>query len=265
MPFILVSTYHDPLFRLEEVIKQSLPFLKTHFKKIFICYTPLTSSNAVEFLKKNNITAQISPNLTQVDTYNTSLKLALEHEQYSSDTKLLSIDFDRVVHWIMHYPNELLNVLHQSSQFDFVHLARTPRAFNTHPKTQRATEQIINDLCSAVIGFKEKSIDMVSVCFLMTPSLAKELLQITHHSPSGIYYTWPIYLWKKSSTPKYVEVEGLEWETPDQYQPEIIKQGHEQWLKRFQSFDEWNKRVQFIKDCVEEIIHLAEWKILDTF
>ncbi len=261
---ILASTYHDPSFRLRILASTCLDFIKKHFKKVVISYTPMTSPKAIAFLEEKGFITRQSPSTTQVDTYNAALELALNLDQDIHFTKIFYSDFDRLIHWIVNYPEELKKVLLESSKTDFLHLGRSPRAFDTHPKTQKMTEVIINELCSNVLELKEK-LDLLSACFIITKSLAKGLLHVLNHTPSGIYYTWPLYLWKHGMHPKYLEVEGLEWETPDQYQPEISREGYENWVRGFQSFEQWNKRVQFISECVEEIKCITECKLRNNF
>jgi hypothetical protein len=63
-------------------------------------------------------------------------------------------------------------------------------------------------------------------------------------------------MWRKSKNPLYIEIEGLEWETPDRYREEIKTQGLEQWKKSFQTPAEWRKRVEMLRDFTESIINL---------
>lgn len=263
--FIIVSsTYHDPLFRLREMLLTCLDFMTTHFKDVNICLTPTTSPQAIDFLEKKGFKVHKCNNSSRVNIYNSSLKQALDSGNLDNKSRILCIDFDRLLHWIAKYPKELKGVLYESHEVDYLHLGRTSRAFDSHPRTQILTESVINKLCSKTLGFGE-DFDMISVCSIMTQSLAKGLLKINHHSPTGIYYNWPLYLWKHAESSKYLEVEGLEWETPDQYQPEILKEGYEKWLETFQSSEQWIRRVDFIRDCVEEISHIADFQIKSQF
>ena len=263
--FIIVSsTYHDPLFRLREILLSTSDFMLTHFKEVNICFTPTTSSEAIDFLEKNGFKINKSTSSLRVNTYNSSLKQALASEHLNNNNRILCIDFDRLLHWIVNYPKELEGVLYESLEVDYLHLGRSSRAFNTHPRTQKLTESVINKLCSKTLGFDDE-FDIISVCSIMNRKLADGLLKINHHSPTGIYYNWPLYLWKHASRSKYLEVEGLEWETPDQYQPEILKDGYERWLEDFQSSEQWIRRVDFIRDCVEEISHIADFQIKSQF
>ena len=56
---------------------------------------------------------------------------------------------------------------------------------------------------------------------------------------------------KNNITINTIEVEGLEWETPDQYKDKIDKEGYSQWLSEFESLPEWEKRVKLIEKSTE--------------
>ena len=48
-----------------------------------------------------------------------------------------------------------------------------------------------------------------------------------------------------------MEVEGLEWETPDQFKDKIEQEGYSAWLNNFESLPEWEKRVKLIEDSTD--------------
>lgn len=51
-----------------------------------------------------------------------------------------------------------------------------------------------------------------------------------------------------------IEVEGLELETPDQYQKEITQSGYTAWLHEFESLPEWKKRVALLEKSTKVLI-----------
>ncbi|HZW32494.1 MAG TPA: hypothetical protein VFF52_17400, partial [Isosphaeraceae bacterium] len=50
------------------------------------------------------------------------------------------------------------------------------------------------------------------------------------------------------------EVEGLEWETPDQYAAEIARLGYAAWLEQFQSALQWRRRVEMASLWIEAVL-----------
>ena len=73
----------------------------------------------------------------------------------------------------------------------------------------------------------------------------------------GFYAARPVFLWSWAETKHYVEVEGLEWETPDRFRAEIAELGYDAWLDQFQSPAEWRRRVACMNDCLEELAPLS--------
>ena len=256
---ILSSTYHDPQFRLKSLLVTALPTIKELFSQVIIFLTPLTNSTASAFLTNEGFQVIISESMKQVEIYKKSIKIAIDYVENPQIQRIFYIDFDRLIHWINSYPDELKNIVENNSDVHYLHIARTSRAFETHPSTQKETEKIINALSSKTLGFKE-TIDVISVCFLFTKELGERILEFNNPTKTGFYGIWPIIFWKFATKNRYIEVEGLEWETPDRFQPEISKVGYDEWLKKFQSPEEWKKRVQFIQDTIEELSLLVDFQ-----
>jgi len=251
--YIFCSTFHDPEFRLKNLIKLALPKLKQLFIKGIICLTPYTSDDVLNFLKREGFIAFKEQDARQIDIYKRALKKTLDNFDDSSSQRIFHIDFDRLIHWINSYPDELTYILQNYLDVDYLHIGRTPRAFETHPTTQKKTELIVNEIGSKILGFNDLR-DIISVCYIITKGLGQRLLGVNNHTTSGFYGSWPIYLWNWATTKKYVEVEGHEWETPDRFKEDIEKVGgYEKWIKKFQSSEEWNKRVRFLHDCLLEL------------
>jgi len=244
---VLASTLHDPENRLNESLVKYGPLIKQIFKISCVIFTPLTSPKIIETLK--NLKFETSRGAkNNFDTYKKALKQALNHDQ----ELIFYCDFDRILHWAKTYPDELKNTMNSYLDHDFLLLGRTFRAFKTHPKTQIMTEEIANQIASKASGFKITT-DIISACWRFTPGLAEQLLQLKIDNTYGFYCEWPIVAWKQARNPKYLEVEGLEWETPDRYQKEIKDKGYTRWLQDFQTPEEWEKRVEILKDLIQSI------------
>ena len=257
---ILSATLHDPQFNLESLLKSVLPIIKELFSKSIVCCTPPTIDKVSNFLEPNDDFEVVKgPNMIQIDNYKEAISVAIDSIESPISEKILYIDFDRLIHWASSFPDELTNTLKNNSDVEYLHIGRTSRAFETHPLTQRETESIINDFVSKILGFPETR-DIISVCYLFTKELGEKLIKIKNNTKTGFYSTWPIILWKNASTNRYIEVEGHEWETPDKFLKEITKIGYEEWVKKFQTSDEWKKRVRFLHDAMEEIYQFVGFK-----
>jgi hypothetical protein len=132
-------------------------------------------------------------------------------------------------------------------------IGRTRRAFETHPETQTMTESIGNTVTSQVLGFTEPR-DVLGTTWILTPALAGKILNLEPSNRYGFYAEWPIQLWNNSTNPTYIEVEGLEWETPDRYRQEIAQAGYLSWKESYQNVQEWRKRNLMLRDMIEATI-----------
>lgn len=258
---ILSSTYHDPQFRLKSLLTSALPKIKSLFSKLTICCTPATPKEVSNYLTQEDFEVVIGPRMIQVDNYKQAVKLALDRIVSPENEKVFYIDFDRLIHWTNTYPNELTKTLKENSDVEYLHIGRTQRAFNIHPVTQKETEIMVNELGSKILGFAETR-DIISVCFLFTKELGEKILKIKNTTKTGFYGIWPIIFWRSTNRKRYVEREGLEWETPDQFLTEISDIGYEDWLMKFVTPNEWKKRVQLLHDVLLELTDLGNFQYI---
>ncbi len=258
---ILCSTFHDPQFTLKNLLISTIPTIKKLFLKSIVCCTPATGKEVGDFLTNNGIDVVYSPEMAQLDTYRFAIKTALEYIKEPKIQRLFYIDFDRLIHWVNVYPEELEKIFENNTNVDYLHIGRSNRAFKTHPETQKDTEIIVNELGSRILGLTETH-DLISVCYLISKELGEKILKLKNPTDTGFYGSWPIYFWNWTapSLKCYLQVEGLEWETPDRFKKEIDMIGRDEWLKKFQSPIEWKKRVEFLYNCLIEFAQLTEFK-----
>ena len=69
--------------------------------------------------------------------------------------------------------------------------------------------------------------------------------------------TASFYLWKMAPTKTYVEVEGLEYETPDRFIIEIQKWGYKSWLNHINTPTEWQRRVNIVRDGLNDLYSIG--------
>lgn len=220
------------------------------FKSVIVVVTPETHPNTKSILSGLGFEVYEGED-TVISTYKTALK----HTSTKGPEKIFSCDFDRILHWINTYPQELIKITKTSDRSDFLLIGRTARAFKTHPKTQIETESIADQLSSKLLGFRQTR-DIISACWRLTPTLAETLLHLPTRNRYGFYAEWPIHAWQHADNPHYIEAEGLEWETPDRYREEIEKMGYETWLQSFQAPREWEKRITMLRDWIDSILTL---------
>ena len=143
----LACTYHDPRGQLFDQLVRALPTLQSFFPSIAVVVSPTAFLPSVAHLVNNGVRVRRDvedpggPMIGRARRESVALAL-LDESPF-----ILYCDFDRVLHWVERYPDELPAVLHRIPEHDFTVLGRTARAFASHPRVQRETEAIVNHVC----------------------------------------------------------------------------------------------------------------------
>ena len=132
-------------------------------------------------------------------------------------------DFDRLLHWWRHWPEELSTVIARVPTTDLLLLGRTARAWATHPAHQRETEQLANRAVSQLFGAE------VDVCSgsrgLSRRAVAYLALHGREHGV-GTDGEWPLLLRRAGTfSCEHIPTEGLEFETGDRFPEEVARAG----------------------------------------
>lgn len=246
---ILVSPLHDSEARLEEEIIKYGSKLNDIVENSFVASVTKNSSKKIfSALEKSELNYKILPleiENTLGNNYRNAIRLGLE----KNTTHVLLVDFDRSLHWVRRFPLELEQIKKTLDNLKgFTSFVRSRRAFESHPLTQRATETTINAIASELA---KKDIDIMSGAFGLDKNFAEVLLKSSSRNDFGFYAEILEIALKNNIQINTVEVEGLEWETPDQYKDKIEKEGYSQWLNEFESLPEWEKRVKLIEKSTE--------------
>jgi len=246
---ILVSPLHDPDARLEEeVIKNGVKLNAFFNNLVIVSTTENTSEKTIKALNNTRLNYSfLSEEIenTLGNNYRNAIKLGLE----KNSSHILLLDFDRALHWTRRFAQELEEIKNKLLSLNgFTSFVRTRRAFESHPLMQRSTETTINAIASEVA---KKDIDIMSGAFGMDRNFAETVLKFSKRDDFGFYAEILEIALKNNTTIDTIEVEGLEWETPDQYKDKINKEGYSQWLSEFESLSEWEKRVKLIEKSTE--------------
>jgi len=249
MPMVeLASPFHDPEGRLIPMIdsagKSLLDLYRGH-AVVSTTSTTLAESKA----KLQGIgfeTVELSGDLP--DTASNNYRSAIRSGLKSSATHIHLVDFDRALHWAKTYPDELSEIIKLIPETSgLVTFTRSVRALNTHPDVQLITEFGVNEEASKFAG---KNVDIMSGAFALDRNLS-ELILLQSKSQDASMYAEFLKIAVLSGLPidSFV-VEGLEWETPDQYQDEIKKEGYNAWLDKFE-INGWDIRTELVEKSSE--------------
>jgi len=248
----LASPFHDPEGKLLELLQeQGEALIKLYKGNAFISVSASTNPTIINLLKNQGFHVHKQSKLESSSVsanYLAVLKMATK----TSNKHIHLLDFDRALHWVKRFPRELRDVIQILPTYKgYVSFIRTSRAFQSHPQTQRTTETIVNTIASEIAGV---TIDIMSGSFGFYKSLAQKIIKEAKRKDYGIYAeTLHIALQHKYLI-STIEVEGLEWETPDQFKESIQQKGYTAWLHEFESLSEWKKRVTLIENSTNVLI-----------
>jgi len=124
-------------------------------------------------------------------------------------------DLDRLVRWVETREDEWRRSMLMLGEADCICFGRTPAAFATHPRSLIETEAISNRVISHLIG-RHLDISAGSKGFTRQAALFLD----AHTQPGasmGMDAAWLVLLNRAGYRIKYIEVDGLDWESADQY------------------------------------------------
>lgn len=162
-------------------------------------------------------------------------------------------DFDRILHWTKFHYADLKNLLDLCVPKKSCYvIGRTNHAYLTHEESIYRVEQSLNILISSFWKFK-KVIDVSAFTFILSRQAISKLLAESKEKDVEFYGEWLSILGKFCKI-KYIERDGLDWETPDQYINDINKIGLKRWKENFDTKERWRFRAMFINKCIKGAI-----------
>ena len=135
-PITLAIPYHDPPGALTPQLRRLLPTLHTLFSGIAVNASPEANSEGLALLAGAG---------AQIEQEARGLADGVPLLGYVR-RKVVDLALRMGAERLFYYPAELHAVLDRLPTHDLTIYGRTPRAFASHPETQRTTEQIISDL-----------------------------------------------------------------------------------------------------------------------
>ncbi len=244
---VLACVHHDPNARLLYLLDSEIHKLKTLYKEIFVAVSPLTDKKVIEKLLDLEIKVLVMKNNWRGDAYREVMKVAYD----SMFEQIHYCDFDRIIHWTKFHYTDIKNLINSSVRKDCCIIGRTNRAYLTHEESIYQAEQILNILISDFWKLK-KAIDVSAFTFILSRQAVSKLLTQSKENDSEFYGEWLVILGKACIDKlHYIERDGLDWETPDQYINEIKKIGFKKWKERFDTKERWRFRTMFISKCIK--------------
>lgn len=246
----LVSTMHDPDGRMVETTRLLFSRLLEMYEAVVVAPTFLTSPHMLEALEG----AVVEPLEESNGCIGVGRRHALRMGLRTNASHLHYCDFDRILHWIERYPEELASTLGELQKHDYTIIGRTDRAFATHPRVQRDTESITNHAFSLWFG---QPVDISAGSCGVSRQAATLLLEKSVAPTNATDAEWPalVHMTKELGV-GFVRTEGLEFETPNYYAEEIAQAGSlEVWLEeRSKPLEAWITRTRLTLESLESIL-----------
>lgn len=254
-----VVTVHDPHDNLYSLTIAWLPRLIPLYRSVVALHSAATSSRTLALLRKHGVQVQGDSEMPAgMENMGVIRRLAIKAGLEASATAIHLCDFDRLLHWVMTYPDELCAVLGELPAGDLIVLGRSERAFLTHPACQVDTERLSNHVFELVAS---RAWDVAGGSRGLSRVAAEFLLETSSERHVGVDAEWPILvLANPDLRVAYRACEGLEFETPDRFPEDVAKAGGVRaWVAQMdRSPAEWARRLDFARWTAEAAVCAAE-------
>lgn len=225
------------------------------YQKVFVILKPGTSREVLSFIESHGQQAIAAFASTWKRAQREALGMALA----GGAMYVHHCDLDRLLHWVMHYPDELKQAIAQIPNYDYLIMGRTARAFQTHPVTMQKTEALLNHVFALAYG---QEVDIVAGSKGLSAQAGRWILGRTRVKEAlAMNSEWPLLIRQHPSfTTDYIVVEGLEWETPDGlYAQGEDDQAVQAWKKDLEASPaEWIHRLRIALSISEAVLPFAE-------
>lgn len=218
----------------------AVPRLLSIFCRIGVVVTPDTTRAWAESARNLRRVAVLRSKHDEIgENRREALALAM-----SEDVEAIQYtDLDRIIHWAFTRPSELSEVATLASQRQYTVIGRSYAAFASHPLAQRLPEMATNGAISTLLG---KDVDVTSGCCAMSRDTSQQIIEMSEAQGVATDGEWPILAALiLGRDVEVVSVDGLDFETPDYYAPEIqLAGGIENWLRsRYENLSAWEARI----------------------
>jgi hypothetical protein len=221
---VLAVTVHQPDERLAAMIEGHLPTLASCYAAAVAFSSQETHPNILELLRQHgfhvHVDTEASLGIQRIgEVRRRTVGAGLE----AGTSHLQMCDFDRAIHWVAYYPEELKDVIDDIRSHDLLVLGRTKRAWATHPPYQAVTEPLFNHVFALATGLEW---DVGAGSRGLSRRAAEILLETSREQTVGTDAEWPLLILNQDGFVASQRLcEGLEFETADRFGPEIDAAG----------------------------------------
>lgn len=259
----LAATVHQPDRRLTGFMEAHLAALAARYAALVAYCSRDTHPEVLQLLRAHGALVEVDGEAsTGILGIGAVRRRTIRAGLRAGTSHLQMCDFDRVLHWVDAYPQELEAVVAGLPSYDLLVLGRTERAWATHPPPQAETEPLFNRVFHLATGLPW---DVGAGSRGLSRRAAEFLLSVSKEPSVGVDAEWPLLLLKPParSAPTedgfclgYRACEGLEFETADRFGPEIeAAGGYEAWVGKMSAEPaRWAFRLQIAHLIAEAVI-----------
>jgi SAM-dependent methyltransferase len=256
MSIILATTWY-PRGELPRLVR-FLPTLEEHYTRLVVCFNPGDDPSIQQQFTTGPYASDPRILFVLNEQRRSGRYLALKTALQAPGDFIHYADMDRLLHWVETRQEEWQQKLKLVEQHDCIIFGRTAAAVRTHPQALVATELTSNRVVSHFIG-QEMDVSAGSKSF----SRAAAAYLVEHGSPQNSIATdaeWPILLKKAGFRLDYVEVDGLDYESGDQFKPNAAT-GDEQ-RQAADQYDadpaHWATRIDIADQIIKAALEVSE-------
>ena len=242
---VLALTVHDPDRRLFDLTKRHLGALTSLYDGALALCSHATHPDTIGLLGDHGVIIRYqevqgvdigSLGAVRLATIAEAARLGYSHCHLC--------DHDRVLHWLMYFPDELERAIDRIRDHDFLIFGRTERAFATHPAAQRDTEALVTHAFELAWG---DPWDITAGSRGLSQRAIRYLLAYSREASVGNDGEWPLVLRRVAEMRiGYMATEGLEFETTDRYDDQIAALGSRAvWIDaHYNTLASWEARIR---------------------
>jgi SAM-dependent methyltransferase len=235
-----------------------LPLLEEKYSNIVISLIPSKDEEIIqrindgEFLPHSNLSF-----ITNEKPGNGRYMVVKKALETSSDF-IHYADMDRLLHWVETRPDEWKQMVGEIEKYDCVIYGRTEAAFLSHPQALIATERISNQVASFLL---KKEMDVSAGSKSFSRSAAQIIIDYCLPDNSiGTDAEWPICLKQAGFRLEYIQVDGLDWESADQFRLRAANTDEQAQAAREYDADpnHWSQRAEITNQIILAAIAVSK-------
>jgi SAM-dependent methyltransferase len=237
--------------------KRLLPTLEEQYVGIVISFIPSDDQDAIHLFTTGEFSSRTKLSYCLCSDSRNGRYYAIKEALNVPASFIHYVDMDRLLRWVETRPDEWKQVVGEIRKFECVIFGRTPAAYQTHPRALVTTEKTSNQVVSY---FLNKNMDVSAGSKSFSRPAAQFIIDHCRIDNSiGTDAEWPIRLAKAGFNLEYIQVDGLDWESADQFK--LRAANHNEQAQAAMDYDadpmHWSHRIKIAETIIQAAIQAA--------